>query len=135
MFIQIGWVDLAPGSEAWDWTRCVYAYLHPKDEQILYLGKADGSTVRERFAASDKRSMFRFLEEKWDLRRVAVIAGVIALEGGRRLSQELLADIENLLIRRVRPPANVARSRISRPGLVLECVGAWPHRHARFVDR
>jgi hypothetical protein len=35
-------------------SECLYAYLHPKTKEILYIGKADSSTVKERWEAKDK---------------------------------------------------------------------------------
>jgi hypothetical protein len=66
----------------------------------------------------------------------AVLVGDVELAPGRRLSRELLADIESLLIKRLRPAGNIQaiRSRISRPGLDVTCEGDWPHERRRFLD-
>ncbi len=137
MFAEVKWYTLGSRSRGWRWTRCLYAYLHPDDNKILYIGKADGPTVRKRFNAPDKDDLFDFLKDEMGITSVVVIAGWIELEAGRRLSRELLADIESLLIRRLRPVGNVqsTRSRVSRSGLTVLCLGAWPCRRARFVDR
>jgi len=53
--IVIDWQDVSmEGGCRWDWTLALYAILHPKEDVILYLGKADGTTVRTRWNADDK---------------------------------------------------------------------------------
>jgi hypothetical protein len=119
------------------WTRCLYAYVHPRTRELLYLGKADSATVRARFRASDKQPLFRFLERDLELRSFRVLVGAFYLDDDLRLTRQLIADVESLLIKRTKPLGNIAatRSRISRPGLAVHCSGAWPHKKDRFLDR
>ena len=47
----------------WSWARqedlelhrCLYAYLHPRTHTILYIGKADRQTIRERMSGRHKK--------------------------------------------------------------------------------
>lgn len=137
MVVEIHWNELDHPSEGWRRTGCLYAYTDPDTDRILYIGKADGTTIRQRFTAADKDDLFGHFKEEFGITEFGVFAGLIALEEGRRLTRELLADIESLLIKRVQPPGNVQskRSRIARPGLVVECLGEWAHHRTRFVDR
>ncbi len=136
MVVEVHWKELGRRSAGLQWAGCLYAYTDPESNRIIYIGKADGTTIRQRFTASDKYDLFRHFEEEFGITAVGVFAGLIALEEGCRLTRELLADIESLLIKRLQPPGNVQskRSRIARPGLVVECLGKWPHRRTRFVD-
>lgn len=138
MEIDIEWTRLGPRSEGWRTTRCLYAYCNPANDQILYIGKADGPTVRQRFTATDKESLFEYLEKEHgiDTDDVDVILGDLIMAEGSRLTRELLADVESLLIKRLKSVGNVSskQSRISRPGLVVRCHGQWPHPRSRFVD-
>lgn len=97
-------------------TRCLYCYLHPDTDEILYIGKADGPSVQQRYGAPDKDSFFDDLESAHGIRDVEVLVGVLGLEEGHRLSRELLGDIESLLIMRLQPFGNIQskQSRISR---------------------
>jgi hypothetical protein len=134
--IEIRWRAVQSRSDAWNWSRCLYAYVDPKGMEILYIGKAWGTTVRQRFRAPDKVSLFEFLARELGVNRVEVLVGEPLLEPGRRLTRELLADVESLLIRRLRPRGNVTatQSRIARPGLEVLCTGHWPLTRARFRD-
>lgn len=118
----------------------LYAYLAPDSREILYLGKVDGCTVRQRWRAPDKMVFWRALERERSLFQHVVIVGEVELvaDGGSapRLTRQKLADIESLLIMEVQPWGNVAarRSRISRPSMRVSCAGAWPLREKTFVD-
>ena len=117
-------------------TRCLYCYLHPDTDEILYIGKADGPSVQERFNAADKDNFFADLEFAYGIRDVEVLVGGLDLEEGHRLSRELLCDIESLLIMRVQPFGNIQskQSRISRRGLSVNCLGEWPSSRSFFRD-
>src|SRR5262245_11115281 len=116
--------------ERWDWSRVLYGLVTPPCDRIFYLGKADYCSVRERCGYAAKRELWGRVD------RYALIAGDVELPRGARLSAELLSDVESLLIFNVQPRGNRAcrRFRISRPGLSVECVGAWPFRRRRFYD-
>lgn len=134
--IRVHWRRLRAESQGWNSTRCLYAYVDPRDQRILYIGKADGPTVRHRFRAAGK-AVLEFLEWQLGVGVPVVLVGTILVEEGRRLSRELIADLESLLILRLKPRGNIQsiHSRIRRPGLEVECTGAWPHRRVRFTDR
>lgn len=43
----------------------LYGVIHPEEDQILYIGKADGSTVRQRWNADDKHNrVWQRMEEE-----------------------------------------------------------------------
>ncbi len=52
------------------------------------------------------------------------------------MTRQLLVDVESLLIYEVKPWGNIQAqsSRIQRPGLMVECRGAWPLRKRVFQD-
>lgn len=135
MLVSVEWRHAVPMSTAWRATRVLYAYVHPATQQVLYIGKADGRTVGERFDAQDKDVLKRHLRAR-GLTGVHVFVGVLSLPVGRRLSRELLVDIEGLLIMSIQPPGNVQskKTRIRRPGLRVRCTGAWPLSNRLFVD-
>jgi hypothetical protein len=49
---------------AWDWSRVLYSYLDPAGKEILYIGKAVGTTVRGRWNRSAKENFWDDLEEE-----------------------------------------------------------------------
>jgi hypothetical protein len=54
-----------------------------------------------------------------------------------RLTRELVADVESLLIALLRPPGNISATctRIARPGLRVRCTGThWPSVSRYFID-
>lgn len=125
-----------PEETDFDLCRCLYAYLHPRTDELLYLGKADRQSVRQRMRGRHKDSVYEYLEREWKLEHLRPIIGELMLDESQRFSSALLADVESLLIHRLTPACNVSciDSRISRPGLTIECRGDWPHRRRTFRD-
>jgi hypothetical protein len=135
--VEIPWVQLRQDREPlWQANLCLYAYLHPERDWLLYIGKADLQTVRQRLHGDHKDALFDFFWERYGIDEVRVLQGDLVLEDGRHRSAQLLADVETLLIIRLQPPGNVAntRSRTFRPGLRVRCTGEWPFRRAGFHD-
>ena len=127
----------------WAWSGCLYAYVDPDTEAICYIGKADGSasTVWVRYKAPDKERVYDIIEKKRGLFRedLAIIVGEITHTGAgsNRLTRELLADIESLLIWNVSPIGNhrnIFSRTCCRPGMIVECFGDWPHPTNTFYD-
>jgi hypothetical protein len=114
----------------------LYAYLHAKSRSILYLGKCDGTSVRKRVRAADKKRLFDYLTSRCQVQSLRIAVGAVYLEEGYRMSRQLLADIESLLINRVKPIGNVSavQDRVARPGLRVKCSGAWHFDRSVFVD-
>ena len=137
--VEVEWTHLARNHDLWRASYCLYAYLHPEDHRILYLGKADYQTVRERLYGTHKDKVFDCILQRFGVEseRVEVIQGEVFLDEGLRRSSALVADLESLLIKRLQPPCNrmSKRSRISRPGLTVDCSGDWPYTRTRFQDR
>ncbi len=138
--LEIVWAELDDDDEAWDEVRCLYAYIEPESDEVLYIGKAWGKTLRERLDAPDKDEVFARLKAAgYDLNDdgVGVLIGRVTLEPGMRLTKELLKDIESLLIYEIEPEGNEQNiySRGSwRSGLEVRCKGDWPHPLNTFVD-
>lgn len=107
------------------------------DDAILYLGKADRCTVRERWCGRHKDDLREWLADE-GTERVYLHVGEIDWGEARRYSPEKLADLEALLIKRLQPPANIMGKRLrgaSRPGTRVSCGGDWPCARSSFVDR
>jgi len=121
----------------WRWSVCLYAYLHPATQKVLYIGKTADLTVRQRFVSNFKRK-FHDLYARLGILTVDVIAADIELTTSARLTRQWLDDLESLLIFRLQPPLNDSKRKsrgATRPGTVLVCTGDWPLGGARFVDR
>jgi hypothetical protein len=118
----------------WAYTRAVYAYLTPRGAEVLYIGKADGCSVRDRWRG--KTEFWLDLENMRGIMSHRVIVSDILSHGDCRLTRELLSDVESLLICELKPWGNVQcqLSRISRPGLKVVCRGAWPLSTKVFSD-
>lgn len=135
MNIRIRWDPISAGDDPKsDWSAVLYAYRAPGDDEILYVGKADGatSTVRDRWNASDKAGFWCDLERQRGIYRHAVVVGDVGLVPGGRLTRELLADLESLLIKWEQPWGNIqgrAVRSFSRPGMVMRYTGPWPGQH------
>lgn len=140
MSIRIRWHAIRGDDDPkWRWTGVLYAYIAPRANEILYVGKADGanSSVRRRWNADDKAGFWRDLERQRGIYKHAVIVGDVDLGPGRRLTRELLADLESLLIKWEQPWGNRQgrnQRNISRPGMEVQCTGDWPGQK-HHVDR
>jgi hypothetical protein len=137
MFATVRWtaLDNEGTHPLWLAIRGLYAYVGPKNE-VLYVGKVDGTTVRQRWNRSGKEAFWNDLERERNIFKHAAIFGAIELGMGSRLTRELLADIESLLIKRVQPWGNIQsrNMRIARPGLHVRCAGSWPLQKSQFYD-
>lgn len=141
MLAKVRW-DIVNGDDDSRWRNScgLYAYLTTDGREILYLGKVNGCTVRQRWGAPDKMVFWRALERERKIFVHIVIVGEIELIATNaitpRLTREKLADIESLIIMNVQPWGNVAakQSRIYRPGMRVTCTGAWPLREKTFHD-
>ena len=135
MRIELHWKALHDYHELWLSNCAIYAYQHPRRSEILYIGKADGTTVRGRWAARDKLSGFwHDLETQRHLFAHRVLAADLLVDC--RLTRQVLADVESLLISKVQPWGNISacRTRIERPGMEVVNVGScWPGAR-RFRD-
>ncbi len=137
MNVEIKWRYIGSDNDPmWDWSRVLYAYLDPDGKEILYIGKAVGTTLRGRWNRSAKAGFWDDLEEKRGLESHRVIVGAFILGPGRRLSAQLIADVESLLIMRLQPWGNIqsTRTRISRPGMQVVSKGPWFGKRKEYRD-
>ncbi len=137
--ITIKWQDANRNSDCLRYNRALYAVLHPNGTEILYLGKADGSTVKSRRDADDKHErVWDRMDEELGLKKNGFIVGTFYLPEERRLTRELINDVESLLIHRIKPQLNTSSkdSRgYSRPGMAVRCEGCWPLPQRIFRDQ
>jgi hypothetical protein len=132
--IRIHWAaTIGNDDPKWGWSGVLYAYLAPDAEEILYVGKADGatSTVHTRWKAVDKMGFWRDLERQRGIWRHATIVGAVDVGPCGRLTRQLLADLESLLIKREGPWGNLQGRKtrnFSRPFMEVRCSGFWPGR-------
>lgn len=140
--ITIDWRQVADGpcrwADRWSYTLALYAVVHPDEGEILYLGKADGSTVRSRWDADDKHDrVWRRMEGELGLYEHSFIIGEFRTAVGARLTRKLVCDVESMLIHEIKPWANRQNTKsrgYSRPGLLVCCQGHWPLRRKTFRD-
>lgn len=133
--IVLDWRSVSEEDDpGWSYNRTLYAYLAPRASEILYIGKADGCTVRERWR--EKRQFWADLERERNIKSHRVIVAEWDIPADCRMTRQLLADTESLLIYEVRPWGNIQAqsSRIQRAGLKVECRGAWPLSKRIFQD-
>lgn len=136
MNIEIKWKYTGGDEENLEFSRVLYAYLHPDTSKILYIGKADYCTVKKRLFGAHKEGIFERMMGDFGITELHAIVGVLYIPEDRRYSSELLADIESLLIIKIQPPYNIQsrKSRISRPGLEVRCIGEWSYAQESFID-
>ena len=136
MNIEIDWQYTGEGEDNIDYSRVLYAYLHSRTSEILYIGKAGRCTVRERLLGEHKEAIFYNMINQLGISTLHAIVGVLSIPEQRKYSMELLSDVESLLIMKIQPVYNKQsrKRRISRPGMQVCCKGAWPHVQGRFKD-
>lgn len=139
MGIHIHWIIIHGEEDSkWSWSGVLYAYVAPRGKEILYLGKADGtsSTVYRRWNADDKAGLWRDLERERGIYEHTVLVGEVDVGPGGRLTRQMLADLESLLIKWERPWGNIQGRKVrsfSRPGMEVRCNGTWLG-HRRYLD-
>ena len=125
-------------AERWDYTLALYGILHPWRDEVLYLGKADGTRVRIRWNADDKHErVWRRIEDERRIFKHSFIIGEFRLSEGRRLTRQLVSDIESLLIYEINPWANTSNTgsrSYGRYDMTVFCQGDWPLKRKRFRD-
>ncbi len=136
MNIVIQWQLVNPTSSLWNMSRCLYAYGAPRSREILYVGKAWGTSIRARWNREAKAFFWIDLERERKLFEHTLIVGTCGLAKPFRLTRELLADVESLLIYAEKPWGNIqsSHSRIRRPGMVVHCKGSWPGTVRTYID-
>ena len=73
MLIAVDWSFLADTrDELWRDSFCLYAYLHPTRDWLLYVGKADFGTVRSRLRGDHKAALFRDIRREYGVDDVRV---------------------------------------------------------------
>lgn len=130
------WSPLKLDDERWDDKHCLYAYLAPRTNEVLYIGKAWGVSLRGRWRRYAKEQFWNDLERHRRIRSHCALHGEIVLPPQKILSNKLLADIESLLICGVKPWGNIqsCHSRRGRSDYVVVCHGTWPHTAKVLVD-
>jgi hypothetical protein len=123
--IILDWQDVNHESgrwaDRWHYNLALYSILHPDEDEILYLGKADGCTVRSRWNADDKHErVWSRIEDERDIFEHGFIVGEFRLPDGQRLSRQLVCDVESFLIHQIKPWAN------SRKAALKHCFIAKP---------
>lgn len=127
MLVSVKWEAIAERDWRWDMRRCLYSYVDADTRDVLYVGKAEHQTVRQRMYGRHKQGIYDWFFDEYGIDDFIVLFGDLHMEEGRRFSSALLSDVESLLISELQPPANICckRSRISRPGLHVKCFGSW----------
>jgi hypothetical protein len=124
-------------AERWEYTLALYGILHPDDDEFRYIGKADGCSVRSRWNAMDKHErVWRHIEFQRNLFEHRFIVAEFRIAEGRRLTRQLVCDVESFLIYHIKPWANTSNAsspgHYSRPDMVVYCQGHWPFRKKTF---
>jgi len=135
MLVPIEWINLVSPRDYW---RCLYAYIHPINKNVLYIGKAYRCSVRERLKGNHKEDIYDYIIDTFNIDKFKVLVGFPIIDDDHRISEELVSDLESLLILRLKPPANIINRHtrsIVRPGLKINCEGVWPHNRKNFIDR
>ena len=136
MLVDVIWRFINERDPLWQLKKGLYAYFCPESHEILYIGKVDGTTVRQRWNRSAKADFWKDLEDQRGILKHAILVGKIGLPPFKRLTIELLRDIESLLILELKPWGNIQsrNSRISRKSFIVNCLGDWPLARKLFQD-
>ena len=138
LLVRLHWYRVSEKDDPrWKHDLALYAYLAPLKAEIHYIGKCDRTSVRGRWCYSAKPDVWDCIERRSKAHRHIVAE----IETEQRLTRELVSDIESLLIYRVhqiQPLCNVlntaSRGKYSRPGMKIQCRGAWPLSQKTFSD-
>lgn len=122
--------------EILQYRQVLYAYTDNLGKEIIYIGKADSCSVKERLGGTHKKGVFKYLETSLNFKEYGISVGMFDLPENKRLSPKIISDVESLLIYALKPKANIqsVNSRTSRPGIEVICYGDWPHEYNHFID-
>lgn len=139
MKVKIHWVDITKDdiSELWNMNFGLYAYYKPDDDEILYIGKVDGTTVRQRWNRPAKANFWNDIEKQRGIFEHGILVGILELEAGKNRTSSLLSFVESLLIFEMEPWGNIQcqKSRTTCPGLEVHCKGDWICDECYFIDK
>src|SRR5260221_2699282 len=80
MNVQVDWLELKRHTNRlWYANYCLYAYLPPFRNWLLYVGKVCGCTVRQRLQGKHKEQVFRDIEREYGIESVRVLLGGLLL--------------------------------------------------------
>jgi hypothetical protein len=134
--VTVHWRYLLEDDEGLDAWKSLYAFVIPTKRKIVYIGKAERASVAERLRCPKKDGMWERVSP-FGIEKCEVLLGELALPQNRRLTEELLSDVESLLIWEEQPIGNV-QNMSSRPttraGMRVACVGRWPGKARNYVD-
>lgn len=130
MKIYINWTDISEDDNhpLWNARYVIYAYTHPKEDEILYIGKCLSTTVRSRWNAKDKLDNFwSHLENERGIYKHGILVGEISIKERKEFSDTLLDDIEKILIYIIEPWGNIqcVNSISTNHKLKIICEGDW----------
>jgi len=105
--------------------------------EIYYIGKCDRTSVRGRWCYSAKPDVWDCIGRRSKTHRLIVAE----IETEQRLTRALVSDIESLVVCRVHQIQSLcnrqntaSRGKHRRPGMKVECRGAWPLSQETFRD-
>jgi len=126
MEVDIEWKYIVwKEDKRWKSRRVLYAYLTTDRDEILYIGKAYKNTVKEEYEGN--KAFWKDLKEQRGVSKVLILVGEICCPEGKKITEGLASDVENLLVKRIKPWGNISYKDfgISRIGLRVRCVGGW----------
>jgi hypothetical protein len=113
-------------------TKAIYLLRRWRSREILYIGKASRQSVGRRWLCRSKGRLHK-LAKKEHVQMCPLVAG---LHTSRRITPQLIDDVERLLIFLLNPrwngPGKLA-CRLHHRELVVRCSGGWPHQRKLFT--
>jgi hypothetical protein len=111
--------------------NALYLCRKLRGRKVLYIGKSVRQTIKGRFLCPSKDRLARLAREEG----VSLRPLVAGFHTSRRLTPQLIDDVERLLIYLVEPCWNVRGKntcRLHHRDLVVRCSGEWPHPRTSF---
>jgi hypothetical protein len=113
-------------------TKAIYLLRRRRTREILYIGKASRQSVGGRWLCPSKGRLHKLAKQE-HAQMCPLVAG---LHTSRRITAQLIGDVERLLIFLLNPRWNgpgKLTCRLHHRELVVRCSGEWPHRRALFT--
>jgi len=111
--------------------NALYLIRESRSREVLYIGKSGRQTIKGRLLCQSKDRLARLAREEGSSLK-PLVAG---FHTSRRLTPQLIDDVERLLIYLVQPRGNVRGKntcRLHHRDLVVRCSGEWPHPRTSF---
>ena len=133
MRVDVHWRWLEQESDPdWETIDRLFAFADPENDEILYIGAATGTTLRQCCEAPELEPVWRDLRGI-GIERVSVLVGTPTSPDGDTIEAATVTAAAALLVADLLPTGNAeTEESAAAVGLEVACDGDWPYENTQF---